>query len=112
MVGNHNSGRKKDPMTENYRMGKKTFYIKQTKNIKGQWVDHPDFQWFKRKHGSLWQKQLRAWMRLDVKHWKEKSYWQCKCPNEGIMGNYIPKRTVQCPICDSWQNEIIKLRYE
>jgi len=111
MVGNHNSGRKKDPNTENYRMGKKTFYIKQKKNTKGEWVDDPNFQWFKRKHGSNWQKQLKAWMLLDVRQWKENAHWRCKCPNEGIMGNYIPKRTPQCPICDAWQNEIIRLRH-
>jgi hypothetical protein len=39
MVGNHNSGRKKDPLSEYSRMGKKTLYIKQTKNVKGDWVD-------------------------------------------------------------------------
>ena len=31
MVGNHNSGRKKSENSDYYRMGKKTFYIKQKK---------------------------------------------------------------------------------
>ena len=112
MVGNHNSGRKKDPNTENYRLAKKTFYIKQKKNQKGEWVDDTIFQWFKRKHGTDWQKQLKAWMRVDVKHWKTHSFWQCKCPNTGVMGNYIPNRIPQCPRCKAWHNEIERLRYE
>ena len=112
MAGNKNSGRKKDPMSEYSRMGKKTFYIKQTKNLKDEWVDDPIFQWFKRKHGALWQKQLRAWMKLDVDRWKIKMWWQCKCPNTGIMGNYIPTRIPKCPTCGEWHNEITRLRYE
>ena len=112
MVGNKNSGRKKDPMSEYSRMGKKTLYIKQTKNLKGDWVADTIFQWFRRKHGALWQKQLRAWMKLDVDRWKTKSWWQCKCPNTGVMGNYIPNRIPKCPNCNEWHNEIDKLRYE
>ena len=113
MVGNHNSGRKRDPNTENYRMGKKTFYIKQKKNIKGGWVDDPYFQWFKRKHGSLWQKQLRQWMKLDVDAWREKSFCRCnKCPNTGLQGNYVSRKSPRCQQCGAWQNEIIRLRYE
>jgi len=113
MVGNHNSGRKKDPNTENYRMGKKTFYIKQKKNLKDQWVDDPYFQWFKRKHGSLWQKQLRQWMKLDVDAWREKRFWRCnKCPNTGLLGNYVSRKSPRCQQCGAWQNEIIRLRYK
>jgi len=113
MVGNHNSGRKKDPNTENYRMGKKTFYIKQKKSISGKWTDDPYFQWFKRKHGSLWQKQLRQWMKLDVDAWREKSFWRCnKCPNTGLLGNYVSRKSPRCQQCGVWQNEITRLRYE
>jgi len=112
MVGNHNSGRKKDPMSEYSRMGKKTLYIRQTKNLKGEWTDDPLFQWFKRIHGSLWQKQLRTWMRMDVERVKQKNYWQCGCPNKGVQGNYIPNRIPKCPTCNSWKNELAKLRYE
>jgi hypothetical protein len=112
MAGNHNSGRKKDPMSEYSRMGKKTLYIRQTKNLKGEWTDDPLFQWFKRIHGSLWQKQLRTWMRMDVERIKQKNYWQCGCPNQGVQGNYIPNRMPKCPTCGSWKNELAKLRYE
>jgi len=112
MVGNKNSGRKKDPLTEYSRMGKKTFYVRQTKNLKNEWVDDPVFQWFKRIHGSLWQKQIRAWMIADVKRVKQTKYWRCKCPNTGILGNYVPNRVVKCPRCFEWQNELTQLRYE
>ena len=113
MVGNHNSGRKKDPNTENYRMGKKTFYIKQKKSTSGKWTDDPYFQWFKRKHGSLWQKQLRQWMKLDVDSWREKSFWRCvNCPNTGLLGNYVSRKSPRCQQCGAWQNEITRLRYE
>ena len=112
MVGNLNSGRKKDPNTEYSRMGKKTFYVRQTKNLKNEWIDDPVFQWFKKKHGALWQKQIRAWMNLDVKNYKETKYWQCQCPNTGIMGNYIHNRQPRCASCLSWKNELARLRFE
>jgi len=113
MVGNHNSGRKKDPMTENYRMGKKTFYIKQKKSPSGLWTDDPIFQWFKRKHGSLWQKQIREWIRQDVKAYKKKSFWRCvSCPNTGLLGNYISNKQIRCQQCGAWKNEITRLKYE
>ncbi len=112
MAGNHNSGRKKDPLSDRKRLAKKTLYINQTKNLSGDWVDDPIFQWFKRIHGSLWQKQLRTWMRMDVTRVKTEKYWQCKCANTGIAGNYIPNRTPRCPTCKEWKNDLAKLRYE
>ena len=111
MAGNRNSGRKKDPMSEYTRLAKKTFYIRQTKNLSGEWVDDPIFQWFKRHHGALWQKQLRAWMRIDVKQYKIDKYWQCKCPNTGITGNWVSNRIPQCVNCEQWKNDLAKLRY-
>jgi hypothetical protein len=113
MVGNHNSGRKKSTDSEYYRMGKKTFYIKQKKNKTGTWVDDPIFQWFKRKHGSLWQAQVRQWMKLDVESYKREKFWRCvKCPNTGLLGNYISRKQPRCHQCGAWKNEITRLRYE
>ena len=113
MVGNHNSGRKKSDNSEYYRMGKKTFYIKQKKTKQGVWVDDPIFTWFKRHHGKAWQKQVREYMRWDVKNWKDTSFWQCiKCPNTGLLGNYVSRKQPKCPQCGHWQNEIMRLRYE
>ena len=113
MVGNHNSGRKKSTDSEYYRMGKKTFYNKQKKNIKGKWVDDPIFQWFKRKHGSGWQEQVREWMYLDVKAYKRDKFWRCvACPNTGLLGNYVSRKQPRCQQCGAWKNEITRLRYE
>ena len=111
MVGNLNSGRKKDPESDYTRMGKKTFYVRQTKNLKDEWVDDTTFQWFKKKHGNLWQKQIRTWMYLDVTRFKEEKHWQCKCPNTGVLGNYIPNRQPRCASCLEWKSELAKLRY-
>ena len=42
MAGNKNSGRKKDPLTDYIRMGKKTLYIRQTMSRDtGNWIDDP-----------------------------------------------------------------------
>ena len=112
MVGNQNSGRKKDPGTEYYRMGKKTFYVRQTKNLKGDWIDDPMFVWFKRHHGSDWQTMVRQYMKWDVQNWREKSFWRCKCPNTGLLGNYVSRKQPRCVNCKQWQNEICRLRYE
>ena len=113
MVGNHNSGRKKSTDSEYYRMGKKTFYVKQKKNKKGKWVDDPLFQWFKRKHGSGWQEQVREWMYLDVKAYKRDKFWRCVTwPNTGLLGNYVSTKQPRCQQCGAWRNEITRLRYE
>ena len=77
MVGNHNSGRKKSTDSEFYRMGKKTFYIKQEKKKNGKWVDDP-----------------------------------VRCPNTGLLGNYVSRKQPRCQQCGAWRNEITRLRYE
>ena len=113
MVGNQNSGRKKDPMSEYSRMGKKTLYIRQTTKDCKNWIDDTMFQWFKRHHGKHWQTMIRQYMKWDVQNWGEKSFWQCiKCPNTGLLGNYVSRKQPKCPQCGHWQNEIMRLRYE
>jgi len=112
MVGNHNSGRKKSNNSDYYRMGKKTLYIKQKKNTQGKWVDDLYFQWFKRHHGKDWQTMVRQYMKWDVDNWREKSFWRCtKCPNTGLLGNYVSRKQPNCPKCGEWQNQIMKIRY-
>ncbi len=107
MVGNHNSGRKKSQDSENTRMGKKTLYIKQEYNQNtGTWIDDPVFTWFKRHHGAQWQTQVRDFMREDVKYYKRISFWQCKCRNHGLLGNYVPNRVPKCHICNTWKNKM------
>lgn len=107
MVGNHNSGRKKTQNSEDTRMGKKTLYIKQKLNHDtGTWIDDPVFTWFKRHHGAQWQTQVRDFMREDVKYYKRMSFWQCKCSNHGLLGNYVPNRVPKCHICNTWKNKI------
>ena len=112
MVGNHNSGRKKSQNSEDIRMGKKTLYIKQKLNRDtGKWIDDPIFTWFKRHHGAKWQSQVREFMRLDVEHYKREQFWRCKCPNHGLLGNYIPNRIPKCHICSTWKNKITELQH-
>ena len=112
MVGNKNSGRKKDPVSDYIRMGKKTLYIRQTQNSDtGKWIDDPVFTWFKRHHGAKWQSQVREFMRLDVAHYKREHFWRCKCPNHGLLGNYIPNRVPKCHICNTWKNKITELQH-
>ncbi len=112
MAGNQNSGRKKDPMSEYSRMGKKTLYIRQTTKNGKDWVDDPIFQWFKRHHGKHWQTMVRQYMKWDVSSWREKSFWRCtKCPNTGLLGNYVSRKQPKCPTCGQWQNDIMKMRY-
>ena len=113
MVGNKNSGRKKDPLTDYIRMGKKTLYIRQTMSRDtGNWIDDPIFQWFKRHHGAQWQAQVREFMRQDVEHYKTHHFWRCKCPNVGLLGNHVPNKLPKCHICNSWRRQIDKLRYD
>ena len=93
MVGNKNSGRKKDPVSDYIRMGKKTLYIRQTQS------------------SDTGKSQVREFMRLDVEHYKRESFWRCKCPNNGLLGNYIPNRLPKCHICGSWKNKIVQLQH-
>tara|TARA_Y100001938_G_C8060502_1_gene416936 strand:+ start:978 stop:1328 length:351 start_codon:yes stop_codon:yes gene_type:complete len=112
MVGNKNSGRKKDPVSDYIRMGKKTLYIRQTQSSDtGKWIDDPVFTWFKRHHGAKWQSQVREFMRLDVAHYKREHFWRCKCPNNGLLGNYVPNRVGKCHICNTWKNKITELQH-
>ena len=66
-------------------------------------IDDPIFTWFKRHHGARWQSQVREFMRLDVEHYKREQFWRCKCPNNGLLGNYIPNRLPKCHICNTWK---------
>ena len=50
-------------------------------------------------------------MRIDVKQYKIDKYWQCKCPNKGITGNWVSNRIPQCVNCEQWKNDLAKLRY-
>tara|TARA_R100000781_G_C4078808_1_gene127000 strand:- start:269 stop:619 length:351 start_codon:yes stop_codon:yes gene_type:complete len=112
MVGNKNSGRKKDPVSDYIRMGKKTLYIRQTQSSDtGKWIDDPVFTWFKRHHGAKWQSQVREFMRLDVEQYKREHFWRCLCPNHGLLGNYIPNRVPKCHICGRWKNKITELQH-
>ena len=109
------SGRKPDPYKDYYRLGKKTFYVKQHKK-NGKWEDGHDFQWFKRHHGSRWQDVLRAFMRQDVKHFKDK-HWPCKCrslpevskPN--IFWGYNHRRQLKCHKCGDYQSTYARRVY-
>ena len=106
------SGRKADPLTEYRRYGKKTLYIRQTKNQKGEWVDDPTFQWFKMHYGSRWQDVIRSFMRRSVMEIKETKYWQCnKCPNVGMLGNYHHNRVPKCPKCGQFKNKLMERYY-
>jgi hypothetical protein len=111
MAGNRNSGRKKDPLSDCTRLAKKTFYVRQTLSPSGKWVDDKWFQWFKIHHGAGWQNQIRRWMRMDAEAYRPKKYWQCHCPNVGVMGNWVSRRVPQCPRCKQWVNDLAKLRY-
>tara|TARA_Y100001970_G_scaffold252934_1_gene327141 strand:+ start:2702 stop:3124 length:423 start_codon:yes stop_codon:yes gene_type:complete len=107
MVGNHKSGRKPNPEGSLERSKKYTFYVKEyaTTNSSGNiigWTEDPYFQWFKRHHGSNWQKMVRAYMRWDVERWKKKSWWRCKCEPIGILQNWKHVQQRKCLACGSY----------
>jgi len=107
MVGNHNSGRKPDPLAGQTRHKKITFYVKET----GGKLD-PIFVWFKRHHGASWQKNVRQYMYNDVKAWKLHRFWRCECDNIGVLGNYVHAQTPKCHRCDTWKNEAVRRIHE
>ena len=111
MAGNHNSGRKPDPLAGQIRHKKITFYVKEYHNYKG-WKLDPIFLWFKRHHGARWQEKVRSWMYNDVAEWKLTRHWRCECPNEGTFGNYMHQRQPKCHTCGTWKNEAVRRIHE
>ena len=110
MAGNHKSGRKPNPDGGLERSKKYTFYVKEYAhtNLDGNidyWVEDSYFQWFKRKHGSHWQEQVRAFMRWDVKQWKENHHWRCKCKPIGIWQNWKHNRQTKCHACGEYRRQ-------
>lgn len=106
------SGRKPDPYGNYSRHGKKTFYVKQHL-MDGKWQDDHDFQWFVKKHGQNWQRELRIFMRQEVKAWK-KLWWSCECekvPTNLFSGLNHP-RVDRCGKCLEYKNEIARRIYE
>jgi len=111
MVGNHNSGRKPDPLAGQTRHKKITFYVKEYQDFQG-WKLDPIFVWFKRHHGARWQEKLRQYMYNDVKHWKIHEFWRCECPNVGTLGNYNHNQTPKCHKCGTWKNTAMRRIHE
>ena len=111
MVGNHNSGRKPDPLAAQTRHKKITFYVKEYWDFDG-WKLDTTFVWFKRHHGARWQEKLRQYMYNDVKEWKIYGFWRCECPNTGTLGNYMLNQTPKCHRCGTWKNEMQRRIHE
>jgi len=111
------SGRKPNPELNYQRNKKISFYVKEyaETNLNGnitKWIEEPNFQWFKRKHGAQWQAVIRNWIRLDVGPYKKKM-WQCKCPpSYNVPGNLHTSREDKCHKCGQYQNEIKRRIYE
>ena len=108
------SGRKPNQDSNLERSKKYTFYVKEyaRTNANGnivEWIEDSYFQWFKMHHGARWQERVRAWMRQDVQHWRQTSFWRCKCPHVGIMGNYRSKRQPHCRLCDEYYRDVDRI---
>jgi len=108
------SGRKPNPEASLERSKKYTFYVKEYARTNGngnivEWVEDSYFQWFKMHHGARWQERVRAWMREDVKQWRIASFWRCKCPNIGVMGNYRSKKRGHCRLCNDYYREVDRI---
>ena len=110
MVGNRNSGRKKEINSELVRYKKRSFYVKEYFN-NGKWVEDPNFTWFRRHYGARWQDEVREWMRQDVVAWRKFSHWRCNCEG-GLYANYRHDRIDKCHTCGEFRTEAIRRTYE
>ena len=103
------SGRKPDPLAGHLRNKKISFYIKEHKNGK-EWIEDKYFVFFKRKHGSSWQKMLRRYMKSDATAFVSK-HWPCSC-SPLHWKNKKHWRQEKCHTCGEYRDEYSRRMYE
>ena len=103
------SGRKPNPYGEQSRNKKISFYVKENRFGDG-WIEDQDFHWFKRHHGSEWQKVIRRFMRTDAFTFRDK-HWPCNCPRLNYQ-NLRHWREAKCFRCNSYKSENARRQHE